>query len=145
MLSVVSFKVFAAHLAVAVMKHFFSLFLSFAERRAGTLYTGDDPDSSLQAAVNPITILLSSYIKKTARLALLWTFRKGIPCVASWGGWAGEGTENFLFGPGSVFFCGGPSVRQTYRTPSTDSAVHVKMPSREINKPDTFEFSAYDL
>lgn len=36
-----------------------------------------------------------------------------------------KGPENFLFGPDSVIFCGGPSVRQTYRTPSAESTAHV--------------------
>lgn len=94
-LSVACHKVFVAHLAVAVVKHLiFSL--SFTKRRAGTLHTGHNPDSSLQVAVNPISICLSSYTEKPAHLALLRTFRKGMPWVAAWGGWEAEGTGELV-------------------------------------------------
>lgn len=93
------------------------------KRRVGTLHIGHDPDSSLQVAVNPMAIYLTSCIEKPVHFDLLQTFRKSMPCVAVWRGWREE--ENFLFVRGSVIFCGGSTVRWSYWSPSIQSVVHV--------------------
>lgn len=87
-------KVFVAHLAVAVVKHFIFSPLQ-TKRKEGALYTGHDPDNSLRVTVNPIAICLSSCIEKPAHFALLCTFRKGMPAWQLGEGGKRKGQENF--------------------------------------------------